>query len=80
MFRSEVEIRIAINECLSQCHLGGQLPLASISRFTSELRQMGWCESDVHAVENAVRRTWLGVLRAEDSNEPSDVAHANLAG
>lgn len=48
-------INQAIQECLNQCR-GSDVPLARLARFSEELRQSGWKDADIRAVEMAVVR------------------------
>lgn len=45
----------AIRACLARCR-GSHAPLAVLAAYLDELRQQGWTEYDVHAVETAVVR------------------------
>lgn len=59
-------INDAIQQCLNYCR-GAEAPLARLARFCDELRESGWNESDVRAVELAVVRLLSGMIPKDDS-------------
>jgi hypothetical protein len=58
------DINGAIQKCIDQCR-GADAPLAVLSRYSAELRQAGWSDADVRAVESGVVR-FLSALSNPD--------------
>ena len=54
-------IREAVKDCLSRCYAGGT-PLGVIAECIACLREKGWSEDDIRAVELAVRKVLAGVV------------------
>jgi len=62
------DIRKAVGDCLTRCYVGGT-PLGIIAEYVGELRQEGWPEEDIRAVETTVRRVLAGVLDLDEASE-----------
>jgi hypothetical protein len=54
-------IQSAVKECFALC-FGGGAPVDEIGRYCSELRDMGWDETDILNVEVTVRRMLVRVI------------------
>jgi hypothetical protein len=59
--KSERAIRAAVEECLAGCYASDQ-PLAYLVQCIEELRQDGWSEPDIRAVEQIARRVLAQVM------------------
>src|SRR5262249_53565911 len=57
-------INNAIQDCLNRCR-GSDKPVAALARHVNALRQAGWNETDIRAVETAVVRL-LGAISDHD--------------
>ena len=58
------KINNAVQDCLNRCR-GSETPLATLARFCDDLRQSGWNETEIRAVETAVVRM-LGAISDND--------------
>ena len=65
--KSRKSIRSKIRECLAQCYQA-ETPLAGLAEFTEYLREAGWNEADIKAVE----LTALKVLAKLGKEQVSD--------
>jgi hypothetical protein len=62
--KSNLSINAAVMNCLARCS-ESELPYLCLSDFLEKLREMGWSEADVGAVQ-AAALPMLGELRAAD--------------
>ena len=60
-------IRAEVQDCLARCYRGNT-PLGVLAESLAGLRQKGWDEKDIRAVEVAVRKVLAGVV-TEDQSE-----------
>jgi len=65
------KVRSAIKDCLTRCYEGGT-PIGVIAEFCAELRESGWDDTDIHHVEQAVRRVLSGVMNIEEATSQDD--------
>jgi hypothetical protein len=70
-YTAENHIREAVKECLARCYAGGT-PLGVIAEYIASLREKGWSDDDIRAVELAVRKVLAGIV-GTDSSSPSAV-------
>jgi len=66
LLMGQSDIRNAVKDCLARCY-AGTTPLGEIAEFVAELRDTGWKEEDIRAVETTVRRVLAGVLDVDDA-------------
>jgi hypothetical protein len=59
--KSERAIRAAVDECLAGCYSSDH-PLTHLVQYIQSLRQDGWSESDIRAVEQIARRVLAQVM------------------
>jgi hypothetical protein len=62
MNRSDMEIRMAISECLDKCYQSGS-PVAKLAECVENLRNHGWERADTRRVEISVLRMLSGVSK-----------------
>lgn len=64
-------INRAIQDCLSDCRESDS-PLATLARYCDGLRQAGWNEPDIRAVETAVVRLLSAISDPDIPIDPLD--------
>jgi hypothetical protein len=66
--QSEQAINDAVRECIARC-AGGKTPLGVIAEYIGELRDAGWKEADIRAVEAAARKMFAGIVRINPDSD-----------
>jgi len=64
---SDLHIRNAVKDCLARCFTG-DTPLGVIAEFVLQLRESGWSDRDIRAVEVSVRRVMAGIVTADEAD------------
>jgi hypothetical protein len=62
-------IREAVRRCLERVK-DGSTPLGVIAEYLAQLRDAGWDEESIHAVDAAVRQVLMGMLDVDNGQTP----------
>jgi hypothetical protein len=54
-----------VRECLARCY-AGSTPLGVIAEYIAHLREQGWSQDDIRAVEMSVRKVLAGLVMNDD--------------
>jgi hypothetical protein len=65
---SNNSIRNAVRDCLARCY-AGDTPLGVIAECIAQLREQGWSQNDIRAVEMSVRKVMAGLVVDDDSGD-----------